>query len=97
MTEKKCTSKECRSKEQEENVIELGKFYFLNGKYEAALEEFLKAKKFDPKNYEIYYNLGIVYEALNELGKAKEMYLKCLELNDRCEKARQHLEKIVGK
>lgn len=96
MERKKKVPKECTTKEQEECVIELGKFYFLNGKYDAAIGEFEKARRFDLKNPEIYYNIGIAYEAKNELGKAKEMYLKCLELKDGHLLAKEHLDKIVG-
>lgn len=96
MNDKKKAPRACLTKEDEECVIDLGKFYFLSGKYEAAISEFLKAQKFDPKNPDIYYNLGITYEAKNEQGKAKEMYLKCLELNDKYTLAKEHLDKLVG-
>lgn len=86
----------CLTKADEDCVIDLGKFYFLNGKYDAAISEFMKAQKFDPKNADVYYNLGITYEAKNEPSKAKEMYLKCLELNDKYVLAREHLDKLIG-
>lgn len=96
MERKKKVPKECTTKSQEECIIELGKFYFLNGKYDAAIAEFEKARKFDPKNAELYYNIGIAYEAKNEISMAKDMYLKCLELNDKHTLAREHLDRMVG-
>jgi tetratricopeptide (TPR) repeat protein len=96
MVYKKKAPRACLTKEDEESVIDLGKFYFLSGKYDAALEEFAKAQKFNPKNADIYYKLGITYEAKNEPGKAKEMYLKCLELNNNYTLAKEHLDKLVG-
>lgn len=96
MVDKKKAPRACLTKADEDCVIDLGKFYFLNGKYDAAISEFMKAQKFDPKNDDVYYNLGITYEAKNEPGKAKEMYLKCLELNDKYTLARERLDKLVG-
>ncbi len=96
MNDKKKAPRACLTKADEECVIDLGKFYFLSGKYDAAISEFFKAQQFDPKNADIFYNLGITYEAKNEPGKAKEMYLKCLELNDKYILAKEHLDKLVG-
>lgn len=84
------------AREKEQNLIELGKFYFLNGKYDAAIGEFQKSLRINPKNVEIYYNLGLAYEGKNELHKAKEMYLKALELDEKFTLARVHLDKLVG-
>ncbi len=96
MVDKKKVPRACLTKEDEESVIDLGKFYFLSGKYDAAISEFVKAQTYNPKNADVYYNLGIIYEAKNEPGKAKEMYLKCLELNANYTLAKEHLDKMVG-
>ncbi len=96
MVENKKAPRACLTKADEDCVIDLGKFYFLNGKYDAAIGEFMKAQEFDPENDDVYYNLGIAYEAKNELSKAKEKYLKCLELNDKHALARERLDKLVG-
>jgi len=84
-------------KEKTEKLIELGKFYFLNEKYDEAIRKFKEAIKIDENNAEIYYNLGIVYESKNLPEEASQMYTKALELNPNHELASKHLEKIVGK
>jgi len=80
-----------------EKLIELGKFYFLNEKYDEAIEKFKEASKIDEKNAEIYYNLGVVYESKNLPNDASQMYTRALELNPGHQLASKHLEKIVGK
>jgi len=84
-------------KEKAEKLIELGKFYFLNEKYNEAIKRFKEASKIDEKNAEIYYNLGVVYESKNLPDEASQMYTKALELNPGHQLASKHLEKIVGK
>jgi len=84
-------------KERVEKLIELGKFYFLNEKYDEAIRKFKEAVKIDENNTEIYYNLGIVYESKNLPDEASQMYTKALELNPDHQLASKHLEKIVGK
>jgi len=84
-------------KQKVEKLIELGKFYFLNEKYDEAIEKLKEASKIDEKNAEIYYNLGVVYESKNLPDDASQMYTRALELNPSHELASKHLEKIVGK
>jgi len=81
---------------QEQDLIELGKFYFLNEKYAEAIEEFQKAMCLNRANPEVYYNLGIVYEAKNMKQEAKEMFTKALQLDENHKLAQQHLDKLVG-
>jgi len=84
-------------KQKVEKLVELGKFYFLNEKYDEAIEKFKEASKIDEKNAEIYYNLGVVYESKNLPNDASQMYTRALELNPDHQLASKHLEKIVGK
>ncbi len=83
-------------KEREQDLIEMGKFYFVSEKYDEAIDEFQKALKLNPKNAEIYYNLGIVYETKNINQEAKEMYAKTLEINKDHKLAQEHLDRLVG-
>jgi len=97
---KKLEAKIAKIKDQKQKVeklIELGKFYFLNEKYDEAINKFKEAVKIDENNAEIYYNLGIVYESKNLPEEASQMYTKTLELNPGHKLASKHLEKIVGK
>ena len=80
------------SKEKKiEELIELGKFYFVNERYDEAIRNFKKAVKIDKNNAEIYYNLGIVYESKKLFMKADQMYTKALELNPDHELAKKHV------
>jgi Flp pilus assembly protein TadD len=76
--------------------VEVGKFFFVNENYEKAIEEFNKAIQEEPSSAEPYYNLGIVYEARNDLEEAKQSYQKALEINPDHKKSEEHLAKLVG-
>ena len=80
----------------EQELIELGKFYFLNQKYDQAIEEFQKVIQINSKNPLVFYNLGIVYEAKNMIEKASRMYRRTLELKPDHVFAKEHLDKLVG-
>jgi tetratricopeptide (TPR) repeat protein len=80
----------------EQELIELGKFYFLNQKYDQAIKEFQKAIEINSKNPQGFYNLGIVYEAKNMIEKASRMYRRTLELKPDHVFAKEHLNKLVG-
>lgn len=84
------------SRLKEENTVELGKFYFLNNRYERAVEEFKKALLLNPHNAEACYNLGLVYQAKNVKEQALKMYEKALAINPGYQLARNHLNKIKG-
>ncbi len=49
-----------------------------------------------PNDIDIYYNLGIVYESINEIEKAKECFKKVLEIDIDNTDAKKHLEKLVN-
>ncbi len=83
-------------KELAQDLLELGKFYFLNEKYDEAIKILQKAQKFDPFCAEIYYNLGLVYETENSLHEARGMYLKAIEVDPKFTLAQEHLDKLVG-
>lgn len=79
-----------------EDLLEAGKFSFLNENYDEAIKYFQKILKKDSQNAEACYNLGIVYEAKNMLKEAKEAFNKTLEINPKCKLAEEHLTKLVG-
>jgi len=53
------------------DLIELGKFYFLNGKLNQAQIEFERAAQINASSSEAYYNLGLVYESKNDRQSAQ--------------------------
>ncbi|RKY39339.1 MAG: hypothetical protein DRP75_02450 [Candidatus Omnitrophota bacterium] len=84
------------NKRKEKELLEAGKFAFLNENYEEAIGFFRKILESDPRNAEAYYNLGVVFEAKNMLKEAKEAFNKSLEINPEYKLAEQHLAKLVG-
>jgi len=80
----------------ESSHIELGKFYFLNNKYDEAVSEFEKVLKINPANAEAYYNIGLIKESSNLLDEAKEMYLKALNVKPDYKIVRSRLNRLIG-
>lgn len=81
-------------KEDFDDLLETGQFYLLNKNYEKAIEVFFKALKIK-EDAIIYYQLGMAYEGLNQIDKAKKMYRKSLELNPKLEEANKRLDELV--
>ncbi|MDR1417823.1 MAG: tetratricopeptide repeat protein [Endomicrobium sp.] len=80
----------------EASHIELGKFYFLNDKYDEAVAEFKKAIEINPSNAEAYYNIGLIKESSNLICEAKEMYQKAVNINSEYKIAKDRLAKLIG-
>ena len=57
-----------------------GWVYFKQGKYEAALTDFLKAFELDNQQQVIAEHLGDVYSKLNDKEKAVEFWEKAVQL-----------------
>lgn len=85
-----------KRKQQAEDPLEPGKFYVLNNNYDEALKFFLDYLTKEPGNPEVYYHLGLIYEAKNEFDKAKDMYEKVLSILPDHTLAKKRLEKLVG-
>ena len=81
---------------EEIDLVEMGKFYFISGKYDEAIEEFEKVIKINPKNADAYFNVGMVKEAKNDFSGAKKMYEKTLEITPDHKTAKKHMDKLVG-
>lgn len=58
----------------------LGRIYYQQHRYAAAIPLYLRAIALDPKMYKAYDNLGLCYEATGENEKAAENYTKALDL-----------------
>jgi tetratricopeptide (TPR) repeat protein len=84
------------SVKEETNHMEMGKFYFLNNKYDEAVSEFKKVLEINPLNAEAYYNIGLIHESSNKPDEAKEMYFKALSINQDYKIAREKLNKLIG-
>ncbi len=82
--------------EKKESVLETAKFYFLNQKYDKAIEIYLEGIKHYPNDAELFFNLGIVYESINDLDNAKQCFEKVLNLDKSFTLADTHLKQIIG-
>ena len=60
--------------------VEVGTFYMKRGNYEAAIERFLDATRFEPKLARPYSLLGEAYERSGEVDKALAAYRKYLQV-----------------
>ncbi len=80
----------------EADLLEMAKFYFLNSKYDEAIDELRKVLSVNPGNAEAYYNLGLIYENRNSTDEAREMYEKALQIDEHYKLAREHLNKLIG-
>jgi tetratricopeptide (TPR) repeat protein len=80
----------------EADHIELGKFYFLNNKYDEAVFEFKKVLEINPGNAEAYYNIGLIKESSNQMDEAREMYSKALAIKPDYKIVRVRLDKLIG-
>lgn len=93
---KKEQDKEQNPEEMARERLELGKFYFLNQRYEEAIDQLKKALTFQKDSADIYFNLGVVYEAINQVADAKDSFEKALNLQPNMKSAQEHLDKLVG-
>ncbi len=59
----------------------LGEILCEQQKYKEAISVYAGALKYNPNNYDLYYNLGLVYTMLNDFQSAKECYDKAAEIN----------------
>ncbi len=79
------------------DLLELAEFYILSQKYDEAIKILKKAEKINNKDPKLYYNLGIVYEALNDRENAIKFLRLALSLDPGLKSAQEHLEKLVQK
>jgi Flp pilus assembly protein TadD len=80
--------------------VEIGTFYLKRGNYDAAIERFQDATRFQPKLARPYSLLGEAYERKGEVDKALAAYRKYLEVYrtapDR-EKILKRIEKLESR
>ncbi len=76
----------------------LSQYFFREGmrragekKYDAAIADMEKAAKYDPSNYNVWYNLGGAYFTIRDFEKARTCWQKTLQLNPNHQQAKQGL------
>lgn len=83
------------NKNNEIDLLEEAKFFFLNRQYDKAeklLKEFLKENPGDP---DALYHLALLYEVTNQLEEAINYFKKVLEKKPNHEEAQKHLDKLT--
>lgn len=88
-------SPQTQKKKEVETIIEVGKFYFLNQKFDEAIAEYKKAIALDPKCIDAFYNLGITLEAISDQDAARDVFAKVLELDPANKGAQEHYDRLV--
>ena len=63
-------------------------------KYKEALNIYNAGLRHSPNNYDLYYNMGIVYTMLNDFENAKICYQKAATINSLCYHAYYNLGQI---
>jgi len=71
----------CKNKEYPKVMKQKTEADFSKNDYYLALDDILAVKKCDPKDPEVYYWLGRIYQARLEMGKAEENFLQAVQLN----------------
>lgn len=64
----------------EEAIYSLGRIYYQQSRYEAAIRQFQRVLELNAKSYKAEDNLGLAYEGLNDNQRAIQHYLKALDL-----------------
>ena len=76
---------------------EWGLVYFVMGKYQEAIAKYEYSLTIDDQYVNTYLSLGDAYMAVNELDKAKEVYLKAVELSPNIPQVHSVLAYLYGK
>ena len=61
----------------------LGILYFKQERYEEAVRSLLEAIKKESRNHHSHYYLGLAYEALGYLGKARQAYREAIQIRQK--------------
>ena len=78
-----------------EATVALGDLLIEQENYKEAVNVYTEALKYNPTNYDLNYNLGIVYTMLNDFQNAKMYYEKAAELNSMVYNTKYSLAEIA--
>ena len=65
------------------------------GKYDDAIQNYVKAIELTPSDASLHYNIGTAFQAKNDIDHAEKAYKKALEVDPKNEKAKSALEMIA--
>jgi len=72
----------------------IGRIYYLKNDYPQAIHHLKEAQRRMKKDHEIYYHLGLVYEKMGDIAKARRKWQKALKVNPLFKEARIALQPI---
>lgn len=78
-----------------QDLIELSDFYILSQRYDEAIKVLKRAEKIRKTDWRLYYNLGIAYEGLHEVGDARAAFRLVLKLEPGHKSAQEHLDSLI--
>jgi len=78
-----------------DDLLEIGEFYILSQKFDEALKTLKKAEKIKKDNAQLYFNIGMAYEGLNDHEQARKAYRAALDINKEHKDAREHLDRMI--
>lgn len=81
--------------QQYEDLVELGKFYILSQRFDEAIKILKRARRLNNRDPQLYYDLGIAHEALNEKDDAIKAFRLALSLDPSLKAAAEHLERLI--
>lgn len=88
-------SKEEKEEKQEDILLQAYKSAML-GQFEASLFLYKKALKNDPKNVDILFGLGSLYQKLNQYDEAKAAYKEIFAIDPKYQKAVQNYISMIA-
>ncbi len=80
--------------ESDELLNDAGLVYYYRGQYTEALKNFMKASEVNPKNPEVYFNIGRSYNKLKKTLEAMNALQKAVELKPNYAVAKTVLKKV---
>ena len=84
------------TKKPEASHHAVGLEYLQKGKVEDAINEFKLAMEEDPRNAEVYFDLGRAYHKTKNLKEAISAYKEVLKIDPNHKKARFLLKTLTG-
>lgn len=84
--------KQDKLKTQVKQNLELALKFQLEGKYDAAIEQYVKAIEINPTDPSLHYNIGTAFQAKEDFEHAQKAYRKSLELDPLYKKPTEALE-----
>jgi tetratricopeptide (TPR) repeat protein len=64
------------------------------GKFDEAIQNYVKAIELTPNNASLHYNIGTAFQAKNDFDHAEKAYMKALEMDPKNDKAKSALDSL---